>query len=389
MKLNACICHTLIAIIILVAWASPVQVESSELQAFSYFSIDYQEARNKFLEAAEASGARVESFDCPVIGPEGEVLATDIAVLGASRPKAVLVLVSGTHGVEGFAGSAIQVGLLREGITSMLGLHVRVVMIHAINPYGFTYFRRVNEDNVDLNRNFVDHSAPYPRNLGYEELADAIAPENISIWQNTKARLSFFWFLLNNGKLELRRALTKGQYSHPKGLFFGGHSETWSNKIIKEIVHRHLSGAKRVVVVDFHTGLGPYGHGELIMSVPQHSQAYKRAVEWWGARVKTTVTGDSVSPNVYGALKLLFPRIIPVPEVTATSLEFGTFPPDDVLWALRAENWLHHYGGKNHPDSKEIKSELLRVFYPKTDDWKRKVWSQGKEVVEQALFHMN
>lgn len=388
MKIKACICHTFTVISTLVAWASPVQVESSELQSSSYFSTDYREARNKFLEAAEANGARVESFASPVVGPDGEVLATDVAVLGARVPKSILVLVSGTHGVEGFAGSAIQVGLLREGITSMLRPHVKIVMIHAINPYGFAYLRRVNEDNVDLNRNFIDHSAPYPRNLEYEELADVIAPENISIWHNTKARLSFLWFLLNNGKPELRQALTKGQFSHSKGLFFGGHSEAWSNKIIKEITHLHLSGAEKVVIVDFHTGLGPYGHGELIVSVPQNSQTYRRAVEWWGARVETTVTGDSVSPNVYGALKLLFPKILSAPEVTATSLEFGTFPPGDVLWALRAENWLHHYGGKNHPDSKQIKSELLRVFYPNTDGWKHKVWSQGEEVVEQALFHL-
>ena len=49
-------------------------------------------------------------------------------------------------------------------------------MVHAINPHGFAWSRRVTEDNVDLNRNFVDHAQPYPSNPGYEELRAAICP---------------------------------------------------------------------------------------------------------------------------------------------------------------------------------------------------------------------
>ena len=59
-----------------------------------------------------------------------------------------------------------------------------------------------------------------------------------------------------------------------------------------------------------------------------------------------------------------------------------------VFWALRAENWLHHHGGKGHPDAKKIKENLLRAFYPNPEDWKSQVWKQGKEVVEQALVHL-
>jgi len=77
-----------------------------------------------------------------------------------------------------------------------------------------------------------------------------------------------------------------------------------------------------------------------------------------------------------------------VKEVTAVSLEFGTFPPKEVFWALRSESWLHHYGGREHPDSSRIKKELLRAFYPDDDQWKFDVWRQGKDVVEQALKHL-
>ena len=114
----------------------------------NYFSATYQEARAKFLDASKAADARVESFKNPSVGPGGEALYTDVAILGASDAKTVLVLGSGTHGVEGFAGSGIQTGLLRDGLATRLGPNLRVVMIHAVNPYGFAHLRRVNEDTT-------------------------------------------------------------------------------------------------------------------------------------------------------------------------------------------------------------------------------------------------
>jgi hypothetical protein len=80
--------------------------------------------------------------------------------------------------------------------------------------------------------------------------------------------------------------------------------------------------------------------------------------------------------------------MLPDAEITAVTLEFGTVEATQVFKALRAENWLHHHGSINHPRAKEIKTELLRVFYPDNDVWKKQVWEQGKEVVEQVLAHL-
>ena len=112
----------------------------------SDFSDDYQAARRKFLAACEAAGAGVESHQNPHAGPDGAPLFTDVGTIGAPDARAALVLGSGIHGVEGFAGSGIQTGLLSDGLGSHLPRSVRVVMIHAINPYGFAHLRRVNED---------------------------------------------------------------------------------------------------------------------------------------------------------------------------------------------------------------------------------------------------
>lgn len=354
-----------------------------------FFSNSYKEARNKFLEASKAAEACIESFQNPHTGPQGEALYMDVAAIGPKSAKIILVLGSGTHGVEGFAGSGIQTGLLREGIASALKPNIRIIMIHAINPYGFAHLRRANEDNVDLNRNFIDHAKPYSKNDGYVELADVISPKSISFWENTKLRLKFLWYRLKNGKAALKGAVSEGQYTHSKGLFFGGQKETWSNKTLREIARRYLSNAHKVIFIDFHTGLGPYGNAEVIMNVNANDPAYKRAVQWWGDRVKTTVSGESHSVNIQGSLKLAIPKMGPRVEVTAVSLEFGTYPAKEVFWALRAENWLHHYGGKGHPDAEKIKAELVRVFYPDTEDWKLQVWQQGKKIVNQALLSIN
>lgn len=360
-----------------------------------HFSASYREAREKFIKAAQKAGADLDRYQNPQRAPDGGNLYTDVAVLNAAHAKNYLVLQSGTHGVEGFAGSAIQTGLLREGLYKELGPDTGLIMIHALNPFGFAHLRRFNEDNIDLNRNFIDHTAPYPPNKGYEELADVILPESLSTWSDIKLRAKLLAYRVKHGKAGMKRALTGGQYSHPSGLFFGGHQDTWSNKTLNTIARKYLSSAGRVMFIDFHTGLGPFGNAEIIMNSSPDSAEYKRAVHTWGDNVKTTVSGtaeggatgggESVSSHLNGTLKLAVPGMIPRAEVTAVSLEFGTYPGKDVLLALRAENWLYHYGGDHFPDSDKIKQSLLKVFYPNTDEWNLLIWKQGREIAKQAV----
>jgi len=373
---------------LILAVCSHTEVKALEINPF--FSKNYQEAREKFMEAAQKVGAGIESFQNPHTGPKGEPLYLDVAAIGSKNASDILVLSSGTHGVEGFAGSGIQVGLLRGVIQSELKPNVGILMIHAVNPYGFAHLRRSNEDNVDLNRNFTANSKLNHKNEGYAELADVISPQSISVWETVKLRFHLLLYRLRKGKAELQQAISGGQYQYPHGIFFGGHFETWSVKTLKVIAKQYLSSAKRVTFIDIHTGLGPHGYAEIIMNVPHDDPSYKRAVKYWGNRVRTTVKdirseNNSASVHLPNSLKLAIPDMLPKAEVTAVSVEYGTYPAKEVLLALRAENWLHHYGGSNHPKAQEIKSELLRVFYPDTEEWNRQVWRQGKEIVEQAL----
>src|SRR5260221_11295212 len=120
------------------------------------FPPDYGDARARFRRAAEAAGGRLRGYRNPTSGPAGEELACDCAWFGPEDAGKVLVIMSGTHGVEGFCGSGVQLDWLEEGKAAMLPPGHPALLIPAINPYGLPRIPRVTEGNVDLNRNFVD-----------------------------------------------------------------------------------------------------------------------------------------------------------------------------------------------------------------------------------------
>src|SRR6266516_7227504 len=102
----------------------------------------------------------------------------DFAMLGNVDSPGLLLLTSGTHGVEGFCGSGCQVALLHDEafLAAAERSGVSVLMLHALNPYGFSHLQRTNEDNADLNRNFVDFSSPLPQSPAYAEIHALLLP---------------------------------------------------------------------------------------------------------------------------------------------------------------------------------------------------------------------
>ena len=128
-----------------------------------YFSSDYTAARERFRTSARSAGASLTSHELPHHrGARDEPLTIDVARLGAADPTSVLLLISGTHGVEGFCGSGCQVGFFADRLYEALPPTACALLVHALNPYGFSWLRRVNEDGIDLNRNFVDFSRDLP-----------------------------------------------------------------------------------------------------------------------------------------------------------------------------------------------------------------------------------
>src|ERR1700736_3121729 len=192
------------------------------------FAEDYAGAKTKFRTAAKAAGAALHAYEHPSQrGPGGEKLSVDVAVVGPADASRCLLLISGTHGVEGFAGSGCQVGFFRDSWYGALDRNTCAVVVHALNPYGFAWIRRVNEDNVDLNRNFQDFTKPLPRNEAYDGLHSMLIPSDWDGAGRRAADAQLQEFLRRNGIAALQAAVSAGQYSHPDGLFFGGVAETW------------------------------------------------------------------------------------------------------------------------------------------------------------------
>jgi hypothetical protein len=364
-------------------------LEAPAVDGAQYFSANYQGARSAFLEAARSAGGHIQSIENPAHGPDGGDLFTDIARFGPEDAAAVLVVNSATHGVEGFAGSAIQNGLLRDGLVSRLPHGTALLMVHALNPHGMAHLRRFTEENIDLNRNFPKDWAALSENEAYESLRDAISPRSISFWSEVRA-----WARLltvrSFDRPRLQRAVTSGQHSHPEGLFYGGTSPAWGHRTLLSVVSSApLAHAERVVVIDVHAGLGEFGQGELILNVPDDHRWHQEAVRIWGREMVTSTFQEGhISVNLEESLKLGVSRQLEsqgVQQLTAVSLEFGTLPPTEVFKALRAESWLHHHAGADEPRAQAIQQCLLRAFYPDSDEWKASVWTRGREVVDQAL----
>ena len=228
-------------------------------------------------------------------------------------------------------------------------------------------------------------------------MAGFIAPRSVLSLSRIAVWPRLLWYKATGRTEELQQAISGGQYSHPDGLFYGGRFETWSNKTLRAIVHKYLSGEQRVVVIDLHTGLGAYGDYDIILQHPKESSTYMRAAAIWGPeKVRTTSniesdqddpgTDDrSSSAETSGPMKLAFPNLLPEAEVTAVTVDFGTSSAIKVFLAMRDENWLHYNGNPATSRGKRIEAAFRRAFYPEDDGWKQMVWSGAKQVVYQAI----
>lgn len=350
------------------------------------FSESYAEARAKFCAAAAAAGGAIRSWLNPhAKGPDGELLYLDTARFGPADAANMLVLISSTHGVEGHCGSGAQIAWMRTGGPAKLPKDTGALLVHAINPYGFAWTRRVTEDNVDLNRNFVDHDKPYPKNEGYREIADALLPKDWSGTELAATQRVLDAYAQKHGAFGLQGAVSGGQYTHPDGIFYGGSRPGWSNRTIRAIAREELSQARNVGIIDFHTGLGPFGHGELICAVAPGSKSFDRAKAWYGSEMTSPEGGTSASAVVVGVMTDAFPQELPDAKVTVIAIEYGTYAVPEVLGAVRADNWLHQRGDLDSPLGKKLKAEMKERFFPAGDKWREMVWARADQTIGWTL----
>jgi len=350
------------------------------------FAADYAEARAKFHDAARGCGLTVERAIHPSArGARGEELSVDLALLGDADAASLLLLTSGMHGVEGFGGSGCQVLLLRdETVRAVVGRSdVAVLLCHAVNPYGFSHLRRTNEDNVDVNRNFRDFSRPQAPNVAYAEVHAAVVP---ATWPPTADNAAAIAACVGKyGPTRLQAIVSSGQCEFADGLFYAGRGPTWSNTVLRDVLRRYGARRERLAWIDFHTGLGPWGHGEKIHSGPDDAAMLARAKSWYGGDVTTFYDGTSTSAALTGVSFQAALDACPDAEYTGIALECGTLPVNDVFQALRADQWLANHPESGEPARGAIRRRMRDAFYDDSDAWKAIVYGQARVAVLQAL----
>jgi hypothetical protein len=349
----------------------------------------YVDARAAFLASTAAAGARVESHPHPLRGLEGEPLFVDVAELGRADATSVVLVVSGTHGVEGYCGSALQrhhLHLLADHYDPVTA--PALVFVHALNPYGMSWVRRVNEDNVDLNRNFVDWSRPTPRNDEYTRLADLLVPTAWTTEEQERTLLALLGEAQTLGMERMQQIVQGGQFEHPTGLFYGGAGPTWSHRWLREFAGRRLAAALRVAIVDLHTGLGPWGHGSLLSSSPRDTTAFDRQAAWWGDVTADDAT-DSVSADVAGGWLSVADTFAPDAEVTEICIEYGTVDPITVLQSLRADAVLHAHGDPTGTEADAVRAQVRSAFSDDDPSWLAACWPRYEQVLGAAIEQLS
>ncbi len=251
------------------------------MDALAAFSPDYVTARTRFRRAAARLGWELESHPVAVAHPAGEELTIDVALSPGYASGRALVISCGLHGVEGFFGSAIQLGVLEQW-AERGEPPARCVFLHGLNPYGFARLRRFNEDNVDPNRNFLLDGEAYGGSpAGYAELNWLLNPEHPPRrWDAFAIRA-----LLARARLgmpALKQAVVGGQFEFPRGIYFGGSGPSRTTRILTKHLGRWLEGCEDVVHLDFHSGLGRWGTYKLLIDYPLTEGQRQKVIDWFG-----------------------------------------------------------------------------------------------------------
>lgn len=355
----------------------------------AYFTNDYFAARQLFLNNTVRLGWKTASHEIAAKGPTGEPLFIDVAVNPGGKPSAwgTIIVSSGLHGAEGFLGSAVQCAALDWIAEHADSAHLpRLVFVHALNPFGFAWIRRCNEDNVDLNRNFVREADGYrgaPKDYGrLNKLLNRRSPP--SPWE--PFRFLSLLAILRYGIRRLKRAIAAGQYEYPEGLFFGGKSACETTQFVQTHFDEWLGpDAGPVLHLDFHTGLGRSGDFELLSDLPPTALQAKRIRDVLKREVHSNQTSVAATYQARGSigewcLKAAGPR-----DYNYLCVEFGTYSSVKVLTALRAENRAQHWDRPGTDTYRWGKDLLKEAFCPRSLTWRNEATFQGLDLVKRAI----
>jgi hypothetical protein len=345
-----------------------------------------------FREACANAGVDVVSVSHPLTDPDGRPLSTDTAWFGPADASRLLVVVSGIHGLEALPGSALQVGWIAALGTKSLPTDTALLLVHQINPWGCAFRRRCNEDNIDLNRNFLSFDQPLPVNTMYPGIHDSLQP-GPELGEAGEYSGRFLGQLVSQHGIEyVIDLLMAGQHQFADGFGFGGQEASWSHRTLEALMTPFSAGRERVCYLELHSGLGPYGYGQVISLQPEPVLARTR--RWFGQWVFNPMAdrqpGEPGYREVTGHSTDAFFRYFPDAEVTPVTLEMGTYPPQQSLAALLQEHVLYRAGDAAPAGALAAVRETLQEYhFPADPHWRSANWTRGIQVIQQALEGLN
>jgi hypothetical protein len=350
------------------------------------YARSYEAARQHFRDTALAASGRMKAYAHPVCkDQDGGPLTVDVACFGRPDAPRRLLVVSGTHGLEGFSGSAGQIAWMLADGRAALDEDVCVVMVHGINPWGFANLSRTTENNVDLNRNFIDFSQPVPQNPGYVELHPQLLHDEWTMASQAAAQQAMNDYAAQHGPNAVFDALARGQYTHADGLNYGGASREWSNQVLEQIVQDFLAGARQVAFIDWHTGIGEYGEPFFLCFNPEGSALHARAAQWWGdARISGQQPHGRARPQYQGLLFYGVQQLLGDVPLCGAVIEFGT-RGWHMRRILRLDLWLKFKAERGTERYAMHQADLLDAFCPVDQLWRDSTIRHSLEITRQAL----
>ncbi|MEN2792895.1 DUF2817 domain-containing protein [Sphingomonas oligophenolica] len=357
------------------------------------FHASYAECRAAFLAAAAAADAQMLRFEHPSARrPASEALTMDAALIGPADAKHLLVMSSGTHGSEGFVGSALQTDTLRRlDLSALMRQDIAILMIHGVNPFGWSHHSRTNENQVDLNRNFVDFGRPrreHPLSEAIQRvsaLSTRDGPDFAAISADMQTLIQA------HGLPAVSDALQCGQYVKQDGVGFGGFTPEWSNVTLHEIWARFFVGRAVIGLIDWHTGLGQYGEPVFLCFDDPQGASYALAASWWGdeALAASNQSYQSGTRPIYSGLLIVAAaqaaRAAGATPVGAV-VEFGTFDPLQAAQCLWIDRWLRNQPVDADPDKvRALDAHVLHFFYPNEPKWNETALTNGRAIIDRAI----
>ncbi len=363
-----------------------------------YYQEAYDESRNAFLTGVADVKRRFKSVKTSEFQVPSDIdsnLVMDLCYIPPQQDtNRLFVLISGTHGIEGYTGSAIQQMFMKEFLDSEIVEDMGILLIHSFNPYGQKYYRKATEFNVDLNRNCgLDKSLFENKNPGFGDIYDMLCPGgkvNKNSLRNRFFYLVAIYNILKESMATLRQAALQGQWEFPEGFYYGGDDFTPQTVALQSIFPEVFEPYGLIFAIDLHTAYGEWAKLHLFPN-PEKDEEIKSLTEslfeghhidWGDTEDFYTIVGD-----LSGFIKMIKPDAITL----CMPFEFGTMNSQETIGSLQSvqrmilENQGFNYGFKNQKSEEKVLHDFREMYYPNSEAWRSEVIRQAREMLEFCL----